>query len=57
MFGFSQALAKRALAFDMKILYHNRKPVSDDLLAEFVSLTALLTREGRRWVLWHPHTS
>ncbi|KAM0787885.1 hypothetical protein ACM66B_003935 [Microbotryomycetes sp. NB124-2] len=33
--GIGRALAKRALAFDMKIIYHNRKELDSKLLAEF----------------------
>lgn len=32
-----QALAKRAMGFDMKIQYHNRNPVDPSLLSQFVS--------------------
>ncbi|ORY92969.1 putative 2-hydroxyacid dehydrogenase [Leucosporidium creatinivorum] len=35
MGGIGRALAKRALGFDMKIIYHNRNPVDPSLLAEF----------------------
>ncbi|KAK4053223.1 hypothetical protein OIO90_003997 [Microbotryomycetes sp. JL221] len=35
--GIGRALAKRALAFDMKIVYHNRKEVDPKLLADFPS--------------------
>ena len=33
--GIGKALAKRALGFDMKIQYHNRKPLAPAALAEF----------------------
>lgn len=33
--GIGKALAKRALGFDMKIQYHNRKPLPASALAEF----------------------
>ncbi|KAK4047995.1 hypothetical protein OIV83_005029 [Microbotryomycetes sp. JL201] len=35
MGGIGRALAKRALGFDMKIIYHNRNPVDKSLLATF----------------------
>lgn len=37
MGGIGRALAKRALAFDMKVQYHNRNQVDPSLLASFVS--------------------
>ena len=46
MGGIGRALAKRAAAFDMKIIYHNRHRLSDDQEAgaEYVSLDDLLAR-------------
>ncbi|KAM0787884.1 hypothetical protein ACM66B_003934 [Microbotryomycetes sp. NB124-2] len=35
MGGIGRALAKRALGFDMKVIYHNRNPVDPSLLASF----------------------
>ncbi|KAK4700622.1 hypothetical protein P7C70_g5623, partial [Phenoliferia sp. Uapishka_3] len=35
MGGIGRALAKRALGFDMKIIYHNRNPVAPALLSSF----------------------
>ncbi|KAK4053224.1 hypothetical protein OIO90_003998 [Microbotryomycetes sp. JL221] len=35
MGGIGRALAKRALGFDMKVIYHNRNPVDPSLLAAF----------------------
>ncbi|KAM0751351.1 hypothetical protein T439DRAFT_313684 [Meredithblackwellia eburnea MCA 4105] len=35
MGGIGRALAKRALGFDMKVIYHNRKPVDPKLLEQF----------------------
>lgn len=46
MGGIGRALAKRARAFDMEIIYHNRKrlPVEQEAGAEYVSFDALLAR-------------
>ncbi|KAL8277892.1 hypothetical protein RQP46_009711 [Phenoliferia psychrophenolica] len=47
MGGIGRALAKRALAFDMKIIYHNRNPVDPKLLSAFPkdSVTYVATLE------------
>ncbi|KAK7202792.1 D-isomer specific 2-hydroxyacid dehydrogenase [Myxozyma melibiosi] len=46
MGGIGRALKKRAEAFDMKVIYHNRKPLSEELSggAEYVSFDELLAR-------------
>ena len=46
MGGIGRNLKKKAAAFEMKIIYHNRKKLSDELAggAEYVSFDELLAR-------------
>lgn len=46
MGGIGRALAKRALAFDMQVQYHNRNPVDPSLLATFVSSLSIIPRSS-----------